>query len=760
MKKTLSQRVLVIAAVIGVLVPEAFAFSPTGGSPLDQFSIRFIRWQFSDFDTDRDGFVDQDTEGIDITIERGALGFTAREEEIVEEAFDVWANVESSFAAFQFGPPVFDSPTVLADIDGLNLVSIEFAGEPTALAAGMLGITVQQFSLEDTFITSQDGSVTIPVTGGRMIEADIIVSGAAHTSPGPGIPPAADLLGTMVTQIGYLLGLNIATVNNVELDPASGIPIESPVLGARDLEGRIRQVGVTPSMLPLVFFVDEGDGILIDGARDLALDDIAGVSFMYSRVSSGRYFSINQEVRNLARPGFATQPLLGALVTAWLDTDGNPATSRVPVVSTMTGMYEHGFDFFERGKFELRGLPIQIETPDGGQIIDATYTVTMEPIDGSSIVGLTPALLDSTHNTPGDTGWGLSGAAYDTTFFSETFNEDGMLFGRSNFEVGTPLMFDQALGAVVSADTGQTLSQILGRNTPMFGEADEVCPLNVIQNIAGVTVFPNMMRQFRDGVLLASPLGVAAVDVYYQTGPSVAQFLLTNSLALGAAKWMALAAEWSLTHLELTTLLLMLMMVVGLVRRRRHAMRLALIPMLILGLFWSVEQGEARLLYMTDEDLADAATAIVTGTVSSSQSRIRDTGLSIVTDTVVRVGSSLKGQINKQSDIVLTYPGGRVGGHRTYSSELARFEEGEEVVLYLQFVEGSGYLIVGGFQGKVTVNTKAGTGTKYLKRSTPLALAATENSSKSRSDLSEGEVAFDDYWAELRRVVREQAENR
>jgi len=54
----------------------------------------------------------------------------------------------------------------------------------------------------------------------------------------------------------------------------------------------------------------------------------------------------------------------------------------VPLISTITGLYEPSYELEARGRFELRGLPKQLETVGSVDPFNATYTLSLNELDG------------------------------------------------------------------------------------------------------------------------------------------------------------------------------------------------------------------------------------------------------------------------------------------------------------------------------------------------------------------------------------------
>src|SRR5690606_15040490 len=90
--------VLCLILVIG-MAPKASAFFPLGG--FDTFNpLRLATWGLTDFDNNNDGDIREDV-GLRPLLEDGPSGFTDEELLIVRRSLDTWANVPTSYVAFQ-----------------------------------------------------------------------------------------------------------------------------------------------------------------------------------------------------------------------------------------------------------------------------------------------------------------------------------------------------------------------------------------------------------------------------------------------------------------------------------------------------------------------------------------------------------------------------------------------------------------------------------------------------------------------------------
>lgn len=104
---------------------------------------------------------------------------------------------------------------------------------------------------------------------------------------------------------------------------------------------------------------------------------------------------------------------------------------------------------------------------------------------------------------------------------------------------------------------------------------------------------------------------------------------------------------------------------------------------------------------MQFEDKVGRADAVVLGEVVRTSSRFAEGGKWIVTDTTLKVEKTFKG--TSSEEVVLTTPGGSVGGIHQQTVGVPRFEDGAERVLFLKQMKDGGTTIVGMAQGAYEV---------------------------------------------------------
>lgn len=753
-----------------VLAPDTWAIFPLGA--FDAFDVMRIRkHRVNDFDANNDGQVGQD-EGIPVLIESGRSGFTDTELDIVRESFAVWERVPQTYASIDeigtFQDPViagadtFDLQNTVVmqvsstvDLDGDGLPDENVVPDPAdviqAVPPGVLGYNLAIFVVDDTVIDTPSESYT--VSSGSIIDNDVVIIADAVRPQVLGEKPVGELLGTLVHEMGHFFGLGHTPLNNLSLSDTA--LVESNALW-HSIGGVKRRIGATPTMFPFLFQVATEGGELIDGGSDLAPDDISAIAWLYPRGSQDLFFDLNGEARTRTRPGTGIPSIqvASAHVVAWADVDNDENTPRVPLFSTFTAYFENPANTERDGRFEMDNIWKTLETDSG--LFNATYTFSMTPFNGGGLERQAP---------PGSSvsDFDNIGNRTDTfnTYTSEVFHEVENIIDVSNKDAGTPFVWDYERQTLVSTDTNRTIESIIG-NRPMFGDPNDVCILNVVSSAAaggGTATLgkaaqgANAVRSLRDSVLMETPLGSFIVDTYYKVSPTAARFLLGNSLALGATVKAVQAVYWCMENAAMVFGLLVLISGAAFAIRKRNRVAAGVAGALLLGLLM-MPGANALLQYQSTEQLVAGATDIVSGKITSAQSRTEGGTSYIYTDIVVQIDDKAKGTLNKQSTVTFSQIGGRVGGLKVEASEFPTFTAGEEVVLYLYYVEGKGYVVYNGIGGKQLVSFDATTQKKYVE--TPADLKAKKAATLAPGETVPAKMEVSDYMAELRAIAKAQ----
>jgi hypothetical protein len=113
------------------------------------------------------------------------------------------------------------------------------------------------------------------------------------------------------------------------------------------------------------------------------------------------------------------------------------------------------------------------------------------------------------------------------------------------------------------------------------------------------------------------------------------------------------------------------------------------------------------------KDLSVGADVIITGRVTQQTSSWNDDNTRIYTKATIQVDEYLKG-INNGNSVVVTYLGGEIGDVGEMYSHMPRFEDQEEVLVFLKKDEKNtdGYKVFNGENGKISVIDDPKTGEK------------------------------------------------
>ncbi len=816
-----------LAGALTMAMP-AQAFLPAGG--FDSFdTLRFRTFPLSEFDTNSDGQVGPD-EGLEIWVEAGPRGFTPAEFELVKKGLQVWEDVPTSYASFgkfQQFQDILDLAS--AAPDGLSTISlqvglddvVEEGQEPDSVddvTSGLLGVTTTIYTLDESLVPIRGGEVIIPA--GTIIDSDMIINASVHRRNTPN-EELVEFEATSAVLGGLFLGLSFTPLNNlreIDLIPDNDEPeglIESEVLGLTGTDGVQKRIGATPTMFPAYFQVDDFESnSFIGGQMDLAPDDISGISWLYPQGSQANFFEIAQEARTQTRPGsnIPTNAISGGHIVVWADADNDPSTPRVPLFNSMTGLYIHPIDEALLGRFEIIGMWKQLEIPGtAGVRFTPSYTITLNAFNatgldrqapGGFLPGSTPDFFDSISGSSSLTtvvgGQDRAEKEYDTSFPSEVYQEIENITDISNKDAGTPLIWNFERNTVISNDTGKTIAQLLPLNRPMFGDANDVCPLNIITGTEGGTEGgitdggdvaaavagrilgggsggsgPGMLRAFRDQVLLNSTLGTAIVNGYYRVAPVMAKLLLRYTDAIAPARAAVNAFYWVLSHgREVFAGGIALAVILWLYRR--HSRRAMAASLLLGAVLLGVQTAPAQILYVNNQTLVQRADLIVEGVITSENARWSGGGR-IYTDYTLTVGSVVKSPaaavaaegesdttkaaapaIDEGDTVPFTVLGGQIGSVVMTASPLPTFDEGDEVVLHFVW-KNNKWIVLDGERGKVEVATEGDT--KYVAAAHPAASLALEEAakqipgSKQSNEESAVRVTLDDYLAYLSELV-------
>jgi hypothetical protein len=125
-------------------------------------------------------------------------------------------------------------------------------------------------------------------------------------------------------------------------------------------------------------------------------------------------------------------------------------------------------------------------------------------------------------------------------------------------------------------------------------------------------------------------------------------------------------------------------------------------------------QASAQTQQLRLEDLAKRAEVVVLGKVTDVRSEWNSERTRIITKVSLDVDKYLKGETPGRT-IVITHPGGEVGGVGELYSHTPSFAKGEEVFLFVKKDSKNNLSIAGGNEGKFKVTKNELTGEKMLQ---------------------------------------------
>jgi hypothetical protein len=131
--------------------------------------------------------------------------------------------------------------------------------------------------------------------------------------------------------------------------------------------------------------------------------------------------------------------------------------------------------------------------------------------------------------------------------------------------------------------------------------------------------------------------------------------------------------------------------------------------------------------------LSQNSEVIITGKVIHKESSWNESKTRIFTRTTVQVDEYLKGS-NSGTSIEISYPGGEVGDVGELYSHMPRFDDDEEVLVFLKKDDKiKEYKVLNGEEGKITVRSEA----KSKEKITSLNISLEDLKSQIRTYLKE-----------------------
>ena len=178
---------------------------------------------------------------------------------------------------------------------------------------------------------------------------------------------------------------------------------------------------------------------------------------------------------------------------------------------------------------------------------------------------------------------------------------------------------------------------------------------------------------------------------------------------------------------------------------------------------------EAQVINMTAEELALESTTILYGQCTNIESAWTDNNEMIFTTVTVTPEYYLKGSLG--NEVTITVPGGQVGDIVYEISEMPAFQKDEEVFTFIWEHPSGKNMIIGGYLGKLRIETDAKTGRRTVsgghlstKASEPVILEptpATQTATKSAqvttiTETKPDKVSLEDFTREIEGYLNQQ----
>jgi len=160
-----------------------------------------------------------------------------------------------------------------------------------------------------------------------------------------------------------------------------------------------------------------------------------------------------------------------------------------------------------------------------------------------------------------------------------------------------------------------------------------------------------------------------------------------------------------------------------------------------------VSQAHAtQVIYRTPNQMGSDASLVVQGTVSAVRSYWNQERSKIFTEATISVAATHKG--TSQGVVRVTQLGGVVGNVRMSVAGSLQWQNGEEVILFLEGFDGASYQVFGFSQGKFEVERNQDNGEAFVRRPDVEGLemvGAPTASGASRATSRAAKVRLDDF---------------
>lgn len=156
---------------------------------------------------------------------------------------------------------------------------------------------------------------------------------------------------------------------------------------------------------------------------------------------------------------------------------------------------------------------------------------------------------------------------------------------------------------------------------------------------------------------------------------------------------------------------------------------------------------------MSTQQLTEQSTAVVLGTCEQMESYWADGNSKIFTRVKVRGQEYIKGNLGAEAEI--TVPGGQIGNTIYEVTDMPVFRKGDEVLLFVWSHPTGKQMVIGGTQGKFSIETDKTTGKKVVV-GVELQASPAAGLLKSTTQVvkTEKKVFLDEFLNEVRGYVR------
>lgn len=161
----------------------------------------------------------------------------------------------------------------------------------------------------------------------------------------------------------------------------------------------------------------------------------------------------------------------------------------------------------------------------------------------------------------------------------------------------------------------------------------------------------------------------------------------------------------------------------------------------------------AQLQTMSTQQLTEQSSAVLLGTCEQTESYWSEGNSKIFTRVRVHGEQYLKGNLGSEAEI--TIPGGRIGNTIYEVTDMPVFRQGEQVLVFLWNHPSGKQLVIGGAQGKFSIEVDKATG-KKVAVGAQLKVQPTASLQKSAPQTAtvEKKVFLDDFLGEVKSYIK------